>query len=88
MFDLGLGMGEIIVLILLALIVVGPQDLPNLLYKTGQFIGRLRAMASEFQHNMDDIVHEQEIQKTKEALKIQHNQTDPEKPTNPHDKHE
>lgn len=68
MFDLGLGIGEIIVLIVLALIVVGPQELPNLFYKIGQFVGRLRAMASEFQSNMDDIAHEQEIQKVKNLI--------------------
>ena len=71
MFDLGLGIGEIIVLILLALIVVGPKELPQLFYKIGQFIGRLRAMASEFQNTMDDIAHEQEIQKHKKMIENQ-----------------
>lgn len=71
MFDIGLSIGEIIVLLVLALIVVGPKDLPHLLYKTGQFIGRLRAMASEFQYAMSDIVHEQEIKKTKDSLENQ-----------------
>jgi sec-independent protein translocase protein TatB len=68
MFDLGLGIGEIIVLIVLALIVVGPQELPNLFYKIGQFVGRLKAIASEFQHNMEDIAHEQEIEKIKKLM--------------------
>ncbi len=68
MFDLGLSIGEIIILVLLALIVVGPKDLPHLLYKAGHFIGRLRAMASEFQYAMSDIVHEQEIKKAKDSL--------------------
>jgi sec-independent protein translocase protein TatB len=71
MFDLGLGIGEIIVLVLLALIVVGPKELPQLFYKIGQFIGRLRAMASEFQNTMDDIAHEQEIDKAKKMIENQ-----------------
>jgi sec-independent protein translocase protein TatB len=71
MFDLGLGIGEIIVLIVLALIVVGPAELPNLFYKIGQCVGRLKAMASEFQNSMEDIAHEQEIQKIKTLMETQ-----------------
>ncbi len=77
MFDLGLSIGEIIVLVLLALIVVGPKDLPHLFYKAGQLIGRLRAMASEFQYAMSDIVHEQEIKKAKDSLENQQKLTTP-----------
>lgn len=72
MFDLGLGIGEIVVLIVLALIVVGPQELPQLFYKIGKIIGRLRAMAMEFQHTMDDIAHEQEIEKAKSLIESQY----------------
>ncbi|MFT6072256.1 MAG: sec-independent protein translocase protein TatB [Alphaproteobacteria bacterium] len=76
MFDLGFGIGEIILLALVALIVVGPQDLPNLLYKAGKMIGNLRNMASEFKYAMDDIVHEQEIEKTKKMLEAETAQID------------
>jgi sec-independent protein translocase protein TatB len=78
MFDLGLGIGEIIVLIILALIVVGPQELPNLFYKIGQFIGKLKGMASEFQNSMEDIAHEQEIQKIKHLIEQKNNPKEPE----------
>jgi|GEM_PF-5648578 len=71
MFDLGFGIGEIIILVLVALIVVGPYDLPNMLYKTGKFFGNLRNMASEFKYAMDDIAHEQEIEHTKKQLQAE-----------------
>lgn len=68
MFDLGFGIGEIIILALMALIIVGPNDLPKLFYNIGNLLGKLRRMASDFKFAMDDIVHEQEIEKTKKAL--------------------
>lgn len=71
MFDLGFGIVEIVVLALIALIVVGPKDLPNLFYNIGNVLGRLRKMVTEFKFAMDDIVHEQEIEQTKKSLEMQ-----------------
>lgn len=51
MFDLG--MAEIAVIGVVALIVVGPKDLPKMFQRVGQFVGKARGMARDFQRAMD-----------------------------------
>jgi len=51
MFDLG--MMEILVIGIVALIVVGPKDLPGLFRTVGNFVGKMKGMAREFQRSMD-----------------------------------
>jgi sec-independent protein translocase protein TatB len=53
MFDFGVGYTELFVLALIAVIVIGPKDLPALLRKWGQFINKMRGMAREFQTHVD-----------------------------------
>jgi sec-independent protein translocase protein TatB len=52
MFDLG--WGELLVIGIVALIVVGPKDLPVLFRQVGQFIGKAKGMAREFSSAMND----------------------------------
>jgi len=68
----GIGGAELIVIAAVALIVVGPKDLPKLLRKAGQFFGRMRAMADEFRQSFDDMARQTEIDELRlevEALK-------------------
>ncbi|HEY1447273.1 MAG TPA: Sec-independent protein translocase protein TatB [Caulobacteraceae bacterium] len=44
-----------------ALIVVGPKDLPILMRKVGQFVGRMRGMAAEFRASFDEIARQSEL---------------------------
>lgn len=68
MFDLGIGFGEMIFLAALALIVFGPEDFPKMLYEAGRLFGKIRDMSSAFKQSIDDIVHEQEIQKMRNEI--------------------
>lgn len=52
MFDLGFW--ELLVVGVVALIVVGPNDLPKLFRNVGNFMGRARAMGREFTRAMED----------------------------------
>ena len=52
MFDLG--MMELLVIGVTALIVVGPKDLPVMFREVGRFMGRMRGMARDFQRAMND----------------------------------
>lgn len=52
MFDIG--WTELMVIGIVALIVVGPKDLPKMFRTLGQFTAKARAMAREFQRAMDD----------------------------------
>jgi len=52
MFDLG--MMELLVIGVVALVVVGPKDLPGLFRTVGNFVGKMKGMAREFQRSMND----------------------------------
>lgn len=50
-----------IVLALLAIIVVGPKDLPKLMASLGQFMAKIRSMGQEFKDAIEDIVTDEDI---------------------------
>jgi sec-independent protein translocase protein TatB len=54
----GLSFGELVVLVIVAVVVIGPRDLPKMLRKLGQWAGKLRRMASEMraQSGIDDVL--------------------------------
>jgi sec-independent protein translocase protein TatB len=56
-----IGATELLVIAAVALIVVGPKDLPMLLRKLGGFVARLRGMASEFRNSFDDMARQSEL---------------------------
>jgi sec-independent protein translocase protein TatB len=53
MFDFGVGYSELLVLAIIAVIVIGPKDLPKVLRTFGQFMRKARGMAREFQGHVD-----------------------------------
>ncbi|SFS13567.1 Sec-independent protein translocase protein TatB [Yoonia litorea] len=54
----GLGASEMVVIGVVALIVIGPKDLPGLFRTIGQFTGKARMMAREFSRAMDQAANE------------------------------
>ena len=56
-----IGFAEMVVLVLLAVIVVGPKDLPKLMRTLGKGMAKMRAMASEFTQAFDDMGAQQEM---------------------------
>lgn len=59
MFDIG--MSEIVLIAVVALVAIGPKDLPHVLHTAGRWIGKARVLAGEFQHHLDVMVRESEI---------------------------
>ncbi len=53
-----IGWMELMVIGIVALIVVGPKDLPKLFQKLGQMTGRVRAMAKDFSNAMNEAANE------------------------------
>jgi sec-independent protein translocase protein TatB len=45
----------------IALIVVGPKDLPVLMRRVGEFVGKMRAMAAEFRASFDEMARQSEL---------------------------
>lgn len=67
MFDIGFM--ELMVIGALALIVVGPKELPGLLRTVGQYAGKARAMARDFQRTMEDAAREADLGDVADAVK-------------------
>lgn len=61
MFDIG--WSELVVIAVVALVVIGPKELPMVLKTVGGWLARARAMAREFQSGVDDILREAEVEK-------------------------
>jgi sec-independent protein translocase protein TatB len=69
MFDIG--WTELVVIGIVALIVIGPRELPRTLRTIGQMMTRVRRMASEFQGQFNDAIREAELDELrKEAEKL------------------
>ncbi|WP_299075745.1 Sec-independent protein translocase protein TatB [uncultured Ruegeria sp.] len=66
MFDLG--MTELLVIGVVALIVVGPKDLPVLFRNVGRWVGKARGMAREFSSAMNDAADEAGVNEIKKGL--------------------
>src|SRR5215469_7597502 len=59
---------HILILIVVALIVVGPKDLPRMLRKVGQFMGRMRGMANEFRASFDEMARQSELDELRKEV--------------------
>jgi len=69
-----IGFAEMIILVLLAVIVVGPKDLPKVTRTLGAALGKIRMMASEFTRAFEDMGAETEMAELRaeiEALKAE-----------------
>ena len=69
----GMGGAEMLVISIVALIVVGPKDLPMLFRNVGQFVGKARGMAREFQFAMNKAVDESGVNDISKTLKTASN---------------
>ena len=52
---------EFVIVGAVALMVVGPKDLPILMRRVGQFVARMRAMAAEFRASFDEMARQSEL---------------------------
>jgi sec-independent protein translocase protein TatB len=66
MFDIG--WGEFLVIGIVALIAIGPKELPTVLRTVGQWVTKLRRMASEFQSQFQEAIREAEMADLKKEV--------------------
>ena len=58
MFDFGVGYTEMFLIAVVAIIVIGPKDLPRVLRALGKTVAKMRGMAREFQGHLDGAMKE------------------------------
>jgi sec-independent protein translocase protein TatB len=68
MFDIG--GGELLLIGIVALIAIGPKELPTVLRTLGQWMGKLRRMASEFQTQFQEAMREAEMVDLKKKVEM------------------
>ena len=58
----GVDSSELVLVAILALIFIGPKDLPNALRTVGRWVGQVRGMARHFQSGIDAMMREAELE--------------------------
>lgn len=66
MFDFG--WSEIAIVAVLAILVLGPKELPNAMRTAGRWMRKARKLAGEFQRHLDDVVKEAELDDLKKEV--------------------
>jgi sec-independent protein translocase protein TatB len=68
MFDFGVGYSELFVLGLIAILVIGPKDLPKVMRMIGQTTRKMKGMAREFQGHVDQAMRESGVDEIKKDI--------------------
>src|SRR3954449_7141331 len=58
----GIDSGELAIVAILALIFIGPKDLPKVMRTVGYWVGRVRGMARHFTSGIENMVREAELE--------------------------
>ena len=64
----GIGATELLLIGIIALIVVGPKDLPLLMRRVGQFMGKARRMAADFRASFDEMARQSELDELRKEV--------------------
>ena len=68
MFDFGVGYTEMFLIAVVAIIVIGPKDLPAVLRAFGKTMAKMRGMAREFQGHLDGAIRDAGLDEVKKDL--------------------
>ena len=66
MFDMG--WSELLLVAVLAIVFVGPKDLPKVMRTVGQYVAKMRAMVREFQNSFEDLARESELEELRKQV--------------------
>jgi sec-independent protein translocase protein TatB len=69
MFDIGYT--ELLVIAIVALVVIGPKDLPRVMRTVGHWVGRARGMARHFRTGLDTMMREAELEEMEKKWKAE-----------------
>lgn len=65
---LGLSWAEIFVIVIIAIIFIGPKELPEVLRTIGKFFAKIKEYSNELKEAFDSALEESEIKKTKQKM--------------------
>ena len=65
---LDIGWSELLVVAIVAIVVVGPKDLPKLMRTIGFYVGKARRMAADFQRQFNEALAESEVEDVRKNL--------------------
>lgn len=69
MFDVGAG--ELLVILIVAVVVIGPKDMPLAMRTAGRWIGKMRRISAHFRSGIDAMVREAELEEMEKKWKAQ-----------------
>jgi len=67
----GVDSGELFIIILVAVVVIGPKELPRVMRTVGQWVGRARGMANQFRSGVDQMMRDSEIEELEKKWREQ-----------------
>ena len=67
----GIDSGEFVVIAIVALVVIGPKDLPRVMRMVGQWVGKARAMTRHVRSGFDAMMREAELEEMQKAWDAQ-----------------
>jgi sec-independent protein translocase protein TatB len=67
----GVDSGELFIIILVAVVVIGPKDLPRVMRTVGHWAGKARGMANQFRSGVDEMMRESEIEELEKKWREQ-----------------
>ena len=80
---LDIGYPELLLIAVVALVVIGPNDLPRVMWTVGHWVGRARGMARHFRSGMDAMIREAELEEMEKKWSAENERIMREFPTVP-----
>lgn len=62
---------ELLIIALVALVVIGPKDLPRVMRTVGNWVGRAKGMARHFRSGIDTMIRESELEEMEKSWKAE-----------------
>lgn len=81
MFDVA--SSELMLVVLVALLVIGPKDLPRVLRVVGKWVGKARGVAAHFRSGFDEMIRQSELEELEKKWKSENERIMREHPADP-----
>jgi sec-independent protein translocase protein TatB len=69
MFDIGAS--ELLLTVIVAIVVIGPKDLPRALRTAGSWLGKIRRVSGHFRSGVEEMIRQAELQEMEEKWRAQ-----------------